>query len=83
LRTNAELSEKRNEDLGLKRYVWVTSRDERVRKRHVELDGTEQKYAEPPIVDVKTGRRANPGLDFACRCSASVIVDDILAALEE
>jgi uncharacterized protein with gpF-like domain len=50
-----------------------------VRKRHRELgamseSGTVFKYSEPPIVDVRTGRRANPGEDFQCRCTANPII---------
>lgn len=55
-------------EAGVTRYRWSTSRDGRVRDTHKNLDGTVQFYSQPPIVDVRTGRRANPGADFNCRC---------------
>lgn len=55
-------------EAGVTRYRWSTSRDGRVRDAHKDLDGTIQLYSQPPIVDPRTGRRANPGQDFNCRC---------------
>jgi SPP1 gp7 family putative phage head morphogenesis protein len=55
-------------EAGIKQYRWSTSHDERVRDRHKHLDGKVFSYSAPPIVDAATGRRANPGEDFNCRC---------------
>ena len=55
-------------DAGVKRYRWSATRDVRTRHDHKDLDGKEFAYNDPPIVDKNTGRRANPGEDFNCRC---------------
>jgi len=79
---NGELAQTRQQDVGVTRYIWRTSLDERVRPRHAELEGTIQDWKKPPIVDSKTGRTAHPGEDFQCRCTAEPILDDVLAAAE-
>ena len=74
LKLNAQVAADRHKAAGITEYVWRSSRDERVRKRHKQLDGTRQKYAEPPVVDERTGRRANPGEDYCCRCTAEPVI---------
>lgn len=74
---------------GVTRYMWSTAGDARVRpatnltpaaRRHAgnhrRLDGQIFEYAKPPIVDPNTGRRANPGQDFNCRCVDVPVLDD-------
>lgn len=53
---------------GVDHYRWSTSHDARVRDQHKHLDTRIFSYKSPPIVDPATGRRANPGEDFNCRC---------------
>ncbi len=77
LKLMGQVTQARHQAAGVTEYVWRTSRDERVRQRHKELDGTRQKYAEPPIVDPATGRRAHPGDDFQCRCTADPVLPGI------
>lgn len=55
-------------EAGVRSYTWSTSQDKRVRDDHKDLNGRVFFYASPPIVDKHTGRRANPGEDFGCRC---------------
>lgn len=73
---------------GVKRYKWSTSHDERVRPapwvkgkarldNHRILDGKIFFYDDPPVVDMATGRRANPGEDFNCRCVDIPILDPV------
>jgi SPP1 gp7 family putative phage head morphogenesis protein len=76
LKMYGQIQEERQTAAGIERYVWSTSDDERVRPDHEDLDGTEQRWDSPPIVDKRTGRREHPGLDFQCRCSAVPILDD-------
>ncbi len=45
---------------GVKKYKWSTSRDARVRSSHKDLNGLIFEFDNPPVVDVKSGRRANP-----------------------
>lgn len=74
LKLNNAVTQARHVAAGVTEYVWRTSRDERVRSRHQELEGTTQAYASPPIVDRRTGRRAHPGGDYQCRCTAEPIL---------
>lgn len=60
----------RYEKAGLDEYRWSTSNDDRVRHDHRDLNGRIFSWDNPPIVDKRTGRRANPGEDFQCRCTA-------------
>lgn len=60
--------EERFSEAGVTKYRWSTSRDERVRDSHKHLDGKTFSYKVPPVVDLGTGRRGNPGSDFGCRC---------------
>lgn len=76
LKLQAQLTEARQKQVGIRRYVWTTSNDERVREDHAALDGQVIEWASPPIVDRRTGRRAHAGEDFQCRCTADPILDD-------
>ena len=69
---NASLTQARHEDVGITKYTWSTSGDERVRDSHAEKDGQVFEYANPPA---DTG---NPGRDFNCRCVAIPFLGDIL-----
>lgn len=69
---NAALTQARHEDVGITKYTWSTSGDERVRDSHAENDGKVFEYANPPA---DTG---NPGHDFNCRCVAIPYLGDIL-----
>ena len=62
---------------GLRRYKWVCTRDNRVRKAHKEHNGRIFEYSKPPIVDPVTGRRGNPGQDFRCRCSDQPVIEGV------
>lgn len=79
---NGQITKQRQEEIGVKRYVWVTSRDERVRPSHRDLNGKEMSWSDPPVVDEKTGRRAHPGQDYQCRCTASPVLDDVFSQYE-
>lgn len=55
-------------DGGITSYMWSTSHDERVRDDHKKLNGLIFTYDNPPVVNTLTGKRANPGEDYGCRC---------------
>jgi SPP1 gp7 family putative phage head morphogenesis protein len=76
LKLNADLTAERHRAVGVTKYRWSSSRDERVRASHRALDGTTQSWANPPIVDPRTGRRDHPGQDYQCRCVAMPVFDD-------
>jgi SPP1 gp7 family putative phage head morphogenesis protein len=68
----------RQQSLGVTHYRWRTVRDLKVRPGHRALEGTTQAWDSPPVTNSKTGKRAHPGFDthyYACRCSASPIID--------
>lgn len=69
---NAALTQARHEDVGITKYTWSTSGDERVRESHAEKDGQVFEYANPPA---DTG---HPGHDFNCRCVAIPYLGDVL-----
>lgn len=69
---NAALTQARHEDVGIKKYMWSTSLDERVRDSHADKEGQIFEYANPPA---DTG---NPGHGVNCRCVAIPYLGDIL-----
>lgn len=68
---NAALTRARHEDVGVTKYMWSTSGDERVRDSHAEKDGQIFEYANPPA---DTG---HPGHDVNCRCVAIAVFDEV------
>lgn len=64
----AKFREKRFLDAGVRQYRWSTAHDSRVRHDHRRLNGNIYSYDDPPIVDLETSRRGNPGQDYNCRC---------------
>lgn len=80
-RALGDATEAKHRSLGIERYRWISSRDARVRRRHRELDKTIHRWSDPPISNPDTGRRAHPGQDYGCRCTASPILDDVEALL--
>ena len=74
---NAALTQARHEDVGIKKYMWSTSLDERVRDSHADKEGLIFEYANPPA---DTG---HPGHDFNCRCVAIPVFDEVQAKAQE
>lgn len=68
---NADLNQFRHEQAGITEYIWTTSRDERVRSRHRELEGKKYRYGQP------TGAEGGlpPGKPIRCRCIAKAVVE--------
>lgn len=60
---NGAFNQARQSSLGIDRYVWQTSGDERVREEHQANDGQVFNWNDPP----PTG---HPGEDINCRCVA-------------
>jgi SPP1 gp7 family putative phage head morphogenesis protein len=73
LSLNSDVTEARHRAAGVTEYVWRSSRDERVRQLHRELDGTRHRYDDPPVVDDR-GNRGHPGQFWQCRCTAEPII---------
>lgn len=68
-KTNATISQTRQQDLGITKYIWQTSRDERVRATHRAHNGKEFEWSKPPA---DTGHPSN---DIQCRCTARGVID--------
>ncbi len=83
--------EQRYGEAGITQYIWSTSHDARVRPapgthgtdNHRILDGRTFAFSNPPTVDPATGRKANPGQDYNCRCVAIPILGDKAVARRE
>jgi SPP1 gp7 family putative phage head morphogenesis protein len=60
---NGDLTRMRQQDIGIKRYVWRTMKDERVRDSHAALEGKEFAWT-------GSGSRSlgQPGSEISCRC---------------
>ncbi len=59
--------------LGLKRYRWATSNDDRVRDDHRALEGKIFEYDGPGAPGI-----GHPGEDYNCRCGDDPIFEDLL-----
>jgi len=64
-----QMTAQRHQNMGVTKFRWRTSKDERVRKTHRELENEVCSYDDPPSVGL-------PGEDFRCRCIALPIFDD-------
>jgi SPP1 gp7 family putative phage head morphogenesis protein len=67
---NGNLTMRRQQNLGIKKYIWRTSADRRVRPTHRDNEGREYSWNDPP----GTG---HPGEDFQCRCTAEAVFEDV------
>ena len=67
---NGALTQVRQEEVGIEKYIWSTSMDERVRPSHESKEGLTFSWDNPPV---DTGA---PGFDINCRCVALPILDD-------
>jgi SPP1 gp7 family putative phage head morphogenesis protein len=75
LKLNAQLTQTRMQGAGVTKYTWSTSRDERVRPMHAELEGQTFSFADPPVTN-EAGETNNPGEDIQCRCVPLPIIED-------
>ena len=60
---------------GFQYYVWTTRKDDKVRPDHARLEGRICNWNDPPVVDLRSGRRRHPGDDYNCRCTAAPYKD--------
>ena len=68
---NGQLSKLRQTDLGVGRYVWRTSLDERVRPEHRAREGRIFSWDDPPFDGA-------PGEPINCRCYAEPVLEDLI-----
>lgn len=67
---NAQLTQLRQKQIGVKSYIWRTSLDERVRKLHVGREGEQFDWDNPP-------NDGHPGEPINCRCYAEAVLPDL------
>lgn len=66
---NAQLTEARQTELGIERYTWRSSEDDRVRATHEDFNGQVFTWAQG-------SPEGHPGEPIACRCTADPIIAD-------
>ncbi|WP_446936600.1 phage head morphogenesis protein [Lysinibacillus fusiformis] len=59
------MTAQRHQQIGIDKFKWLTSHDERVRDSHKALGNGVFSYDDPPTVN---GRIVLPGEDYRCRC---------------
>ncbi|MCP3764081.1 minor capsid protein [Domibacillus sp. A3M-37] len=64
-----QMTAERHKAMGVSKFKWSTSNDEKVRDSHDKLEGQVFEYADPPAVGL-------PGTDYNCRCTATPVFDD-------
>lgn len=72
LKMYGDVNHMRQRELGINRFTWRTTGDERVREEHAELEDEEFDYDEPPDID---GEPTLPSEAVMCRCYADPIFD--------
>lgn len=73
-RAQANLMQARAQYAGSTQYIWRTVGDSDVRHDHKVLNGTVQRWDDPPIADEASGTRAHPGCIWNCRCWTEIIL---------
>ena len=71
---NANVGAARAEGAGVKKAIWRTSQDERVRESHADREGKEFELSQGLYSDID-GLYLIPGEDYNCRCVAEYIVE--------
>ena len=68
---NGQLTQLRQQEIGVKGYTWITVGDERVRQVHANRDGQMFKWTKPPP-------DGHPGFPIQCRCWAEPKLEEFL-----
>jgi SPP1 gp7 family putative phage head morphogenesis protein len=71
----ATVTQETSQALGVRRYRWLSERDERVRPLHRKLNGTIRSWDDPHPTE------GHPGHAWGCRCTAQPVVDEVPAAV--
>jgi SPP1 gp7 family putative phage head morphogenesis protein len=72
-RAASVLTQARAQHIGSENYIWKTAGDARVRQSHRVLNGTSQKWDDPPLSD-PPDHHSHPGQIWNCRCVALPII---------
>lgn len=68
---NGQLTQLRQQEIGIGSYIWSTSKDERVRPTHAAMEGSVVAWNDPPSI-------GHPGSEINCRCIAQPIITDAM-----
>lgn len=74
---NGDLNRVRQKQIGVEKYIWRTSGDERVRDVHAERDGETFSWSEPAGDPTDPGDGAFPGDAIQCRCWPEPVLSDL------
>lgn len=74
---NGDLNRVRQKQIGVEKYIWRTSGDERVREEHEERDGETFSWSEPAGDPSDPADGAFPGDAIQCRCWAQPVLEDL------
>ncbi len=72
-----QIDASRQKDLGVTRFIWRATPDDRTRDSHREFDGNVYSYDDPPV-DPDLDEAVLPGEAILCRCTAEPVLDDLL-----
>lgn len=84
-----DLDRSRQTEIGVSRFVWRTSEDERVRPSHRERDGMTFSWDAPIEIQLEEKNltvdkiEGYPGRPINCRCTAEPVLDDLLDGIED
>lgn len=71
-----QINATRQQELGVEKFVWHATNDERTREEHQQWDGEIFRYDDPPVNE--RGEAVLPGEDILCRCWAEPVLTEIL-----
>ena len=71
---NGNLTQERQQDIGVDSYTWRTVGDERVRETHADVDGQVFSWDSPPSETDDN----HPGEDYQCRCWAEPVLPEAM-----
>ncbi len=69
---NGKLTELRQKEVGVEKYIWRAVKDGATRASHLRNDGKTFSWDDPPA----TG---HPGEDYQCRCTAEPVLDEFIS----
>lgn len=69
LKLHSKMTQERLKDIGVKKYIWRTVKDNRVRPEHRDREGKTYKWNDPPS-------DGHPGQPVRCRCRAEPVFED-------
>jgi len=90
---NGQLTQLRQEEIGVGRYTWRSSYDERVRQSHKNMNGRICRWDDATVVLSRDGKRwiqrssinginKHPGQDYQCRCTPEPMLEDLYTKKE-